>query len=294
MDTQNLLQFEGYRVHLTAVAYRMLGSLTEADDVLQEAWLRLARTDPAGIDNLGGWLTTAVSRICLDLLRSRAIRREDALDTRLPDPIIRRDDPTDPEQQAVLTDSVGMALLVVLDSLNPTERIAFVLHDMFAVPFETIAPIIGKTSTATRTLTSRARRRVQGSTPRADSDRPRQRRVVDAFLAAARGGDFDALLAILDPEVVLRGDAGNGLLLLRGDAAVAGNLAVFRRSANASVSHPILLNGAPGLLNTVDGQPISVIAFTIVDGLIVAIDLISDRARLTRIVPATHGDSITR
>ncbi|MEV6275847.1 sigma-70 family RNA polymerase sigma factor [Nocardia sp. NPDC051832] len=296
MKTQDLLagQFEGYRGHLTAVAYRMLGSLTEADDVIQEAWLRLAGADSGAIENLGGWLTTTVSRICLDQLRGRAIRGEDPLDTQLPDPVVRRDDPADPEHQAVLADSVGLALLVVLDSLNPAERVAFVLHDMFAVPFDQVAEVIGKTPTATRMLTSRARRRVQAHQPSPVPDRPRQRRAVDAFLTAARTGDFDALLALLDPDVVLHGDSGSGLLLLRGAPAVAGRLAVFQRFATTSRSHPVLVNGLAGLLNTVDGAPISVIGFTVADDRITAIELLSDPARIARLQlpPVSAGPSV--
>src|SRR5882757_10108628 len=196
-------QFEAHRGHLRAVAYRMLGSLTEADDAVQESWLRLSRTD-ADVQNLGGWLTTVVGRICLDLLRSRTSRREDPLDTHVPDPVVSSPDGTDPEHEALQADSVGLALLVVLDTLAPAERLAFVLHDMFAVPFSEIAPIVGTTPTAARQLASRARRRVRGAAPAQDADVGRQRELVDAFLAASRDGDFEGLLAVLDPDVVFR------------------------------------------------------------------------------------------
>ncbi|WP_406231527.1 sigma-70 family RNA polymerase sigma factor [Nocardia sp. NBC_01009] len=296
MDEHVLLanRFEAHRAHLTAVAYRMLGSLTEADDAVQEAWLRLDRVDPDAIDNLGGWLTTAVSRVCLDMLRARKSRREDAFETHLPDPIVARDDRTQPEQQAVLADSVGMALLIVLDSLNPAERVTFVLHDMFTVPFDQIAPVVGKSAAAAKMIASRARRRVQGRTPQPDRDLPRQRRLVDAFLTAARGGEFESLLAILDPEVVLRADAGallpGGIRVFRGAAAVAGQLEVFRRAANAFASHPVLINGFAGLLNTDGDKTISLIAFTTSDGKITAIDLLSDPARLPRLDTIAHGN----
>ncbi|MFE9322816.1 sigma-70 family RNA polymerase sigma factor [Nocardia sp. NPDC052278] len=276
-------RFVAHRAHLIAVAYRMLGSLSEADDAVQEAWLRLARVDTAEIDNLGGWLTTTVGRVCLDMLRSRKSRREEAY---LPDPIVTADDATQPEQQAVLADSVGLALLVVLDSLNPAERVTFVLHDMFAVPFDQIGPIIGRSAAAAKMMASRARRRVHGR-GRPDRDLPRQRRVVEAFLAAARGGEFDALLAILDPDVVLRADAGahpGGMRVLRGAATVAGQLDAFQRAANAFASQHVLVNGAPGLLNTARGKTVSLIAFTIVDDKITAIDLLSNLARIPHAV----------
>ncbi|WP_327101123.1 sigma-70 family RNA polymerase sigma factor [Nocardia vinacea] len=277
-------RFVAHRAHLVAVAYRMLGSLSEADDAVQDAWLRLSRVDTAEIDNLGGWLTTTVGRVCLDMLRSRKSRREEAY---LPDPIVTADDATQPEQQAVLADSVGLALLVVLDSLNPAERVTFVLHDMFAVPFDQIGPIIGRSAAAAKMMASRARRRIQGRAPRPERDLPRQRRVVEAFLAAARGGEFDALLAILDPDVVLRADAGarfpGGMRVLRGAATVAGQLDAFQRAANAFASQPVLVNGAAGLLNTANGRTVSLIAFTIVDDKIAAIDLLSDPARLPHV-----------
>ncbi|PXX64044.1 RNA polymerase ECF family sigma subunit [Nocardia tenerifensis] len=281
MDEYLADRFEEHRAHLIAVAYRMLGSLAEAEDAVQEAWLRLARTDQDGIDNLGGWLTTAVSRVCLDLLRSRRARREDSFEEQLPDPVVRLDDGTDPEQQAVLADSVGLALLVVLDSLNPAERLAFVLHDMFAMPFDQIAPILGKSSGAAKMIASRARRRVQGETPRLDPDLPRQRRAVAAFLAAARDGSFDALLSILDPDVMLRSDSGvGGVQIIRGATAVAGLLDTFHKFAIMYDITPAVVNGVAGLLNTADGRPMSIIAFTVADDKITAIDLLADPARL--------------
>ncbi|WP_406318905.1 sigma-70 family RNA polymerase sigma factor [Streptosporangium sp. NBC_01639] len=281
------VRFEDHRPHLKGVAYRMLGSLTEAEDAVQEAWLRLARSDAGDIDNLGGWLTTVVGRVCLDMLRTRKGRREEPLETRLPDPVVSREDAADPEQQALLADSVGLALLVVvLESLTPAERLAFVLHDMFGLPFAQIAPIVDRTPVATKKLASRARQRVRGSAPSPDPDLADQRRVVDAFLAAARGGEFDALLAILDPDVVLRADGGvltGGLKIISGVAAVAGQAPTFQRMATAAVTHPVLINGLAGLVNTVDGQPISVISFIVADGKITAIDILSDPDRLAHL-----------
>jgi RNA polymerase sigma factor (sigma-70 family) len=274
-------RFEEHRTHLRAVAYRMLGSLTEADDAVQEAWLKLARSESGDIDNLGGWLTTVVGRVCLDMLRSRRLRREDPLESHLPDPVVSREDSTDPEAQALIADSVGLALLVVLESLNPAERLTFVLHDMFGMPFEEIAPIIDRTPVAARKLASRARRQVQGAAPSPDPDLATQRRVVDAFLTAARGGDFDTLLSILDPDIVLRADSG-GLQILRGAEAVGRRASTFQRMATASTTRPVLVNGAAGLVNTVDGEVISIISFTIAREKIVAIDILSDPARLAR------------
>ncbi|GAT70241.1 DNA-directed RNA polymerase sigma-70 factor [Planomonospora sphaerica] len=279
-------QFEGHRPHLRAVAYRMLGSLTEAEDAVQEAWLRLARSDSGDIDNLGGWLTTVVGRVCLDMLRARKARREEALEDRLPDPVISREDVTDPEQEVLLADAVGLAMLVVLESLNPAERLAFVLHDMFGLPFDQIAPIVGRTPAAAKKLASRARQRVRGAAPNPDPDLADQRRVVDAFLAAARDGDFEALVSILAPDVVLRADGGvlaGGLKVIRGIAAVAGQLATFQRMATAATTYPALVNGAAGLVNTIDDQMLSVMSFTISDGKIAAIDILSDPDRLARL-----------
>ncbi|MFI9559740.1 RNA polymerase sigma factor SigJ [Nonomuraea endophytica] len=285
MNSHDLLadQFEGHRPHLRAVAYRMLGSFAEADDAVQEAWLRLDRSDAGEIGNLGGWLTTVVGRVCLDMLRSRKGRREESLEERLPDPVVSREDAGDPEQQALLADSVGLALLVVLESLGPAERLAFVLHDLFGLPFEEIAPIVERTPVAAKKLASRARQRVRGAVPRADPDLAGQRRVVDAFLAAARDGDFTALLAILAPDVVVRADGGvlaGGMKVVRGAAAVAGRIDTFQRMATSAIAHPVLINGLAGLLSTIDGEPISVMSFTVVDGRIAEIDILADRDRL--------------
>ncbi|WP_131740545.1 sigma-70 family RNA polymerase sigma factor [Actinomadura roseirufa] len=275
-------RFEAHRGHLRAVAYRMLGSLSDADDAVQEAWLRLSRTGGGGVENLGGWLTTVVGRVCLDMLRSRTSRRETPLDERLPDPVLSPPAGIDPEQEALIADSVGLALLVVLQSLGPAERLAFVLHDLFAVPFDDIAPIVGRTPAAARQLASRARRRVRGSVPAADPDLARQRRVVEAFRAAADGGDLEALVAVLDPDVVLRADRGavpgGGWTLLRGAEAVAGQALTFR--GLAARSRPALVNGTAGIVATVDGRPVSVLAFTIADGRIAAIDILADPGRV--------------
>ncbi|WP_415947428.1 RNA polymerase sigma factor SigJ [Streptomyces sp. KLOTTS4A1] len=288
MSSPDLLsvRFEEHRHHLKAVAYRMLGSLSEADDAVQEAWLRLSRSDEHRIDNLGGWLTTVVGRVCLDMLRARKRRGEESLDARLPDPVVSNEDGADPEQQALLADSVGLALLVVLESLSPAERLAFVLHDMFGLPFEQIAPIVDRTPATAKKLASRARQRVRGATPPPDPDPAGQRRVVDAFLAAARGGDFAELVSLLDPDVVLRADTGGpdgALRVLRGAEAVSGQAATFRRMATAATAHPALVNGLAGLVNTIDREPISVMSFTIADGRIGAIDILSDPERLARL-----------
>ncbi|GLW89952.1 sigma-70 family RNA polymerase sigma factor [Actinokineospora globicatena] len=276
MDDADLLasRFEDHRAHLQSVAYRLLGSLTDADDAVQEAWPRLARTEAAGIDNLGGWLTTVVSRVCLDMLRSRRQRREDPLDTHIPDPVV-----IGPENDAVIADSVGLALLVVLEALSPAERLAFVLHDMFGLPFEQIAAIMDRSPAAARKLASRARQRVQGAT--ATPDPTAQRRVVDAFLAAARGGDLAALVAVLDPDVTLRTDSGNGTRVLRGTESVAGQLATFHRMASLATAHPALVYGMAGLVNTISGEVFSIMAFTVADERIVAIDILSDPDRLS-------------
>ncbi|MEU4579718.1 sigma-70 family RNA polymerase sigma factor [Nonomuraea sp. NPDC023979] len=277
------VQFEEHRSHLRAVAYRMLGSLTEAEDTVQEAWLRLARSDSGEIDNLGDWLSTVVGRVCLDMLRTRKTRREESLEDLLPDPVISSEDAPDSEQEVLLADSVGLALLVVLESLSPAERLAFVLHDLFGLPFEQIAPIVDRTPATTKKLASRARQRVRGAAPSPDPDLADQRRVVEALLTAARGGDFDALLSILDPDVVLRADGGmltNGMQAIRGTAAVAGQLATFQRMATSAATHPALVNGLAGLINTIDGLLISVMSFTITDGKIAGIDILSDPDRL--------------
>jgi RNA polymerase sigma factor (sigma-70 family) len=282
-ETQWLAErFEQHRPRLRAVAYRMLGSLAEADDAVQDAWLRLSRSEAEQIDNLGGWLTTVVARECLHLLRARRHRREESFAPQLPDPIIIPGGDLDPEQEALLADSVGLALLVVLDSLTPAERLAFVLHDMFELPFEEIAPMVGRTPTAARQLASRARRRVNGAeVPAPDSDLTRQRQVVDAFFAAARAGDFDALVQVLDPDVVLRADLGAG----RPPAVFSGVRAVAKlaRVPSGAQLHPALVNGAPGAVITRNGRPFSVLAFTVAGGKIVQIDGIRDPDRVRRV-----------
>ena len=278
-------RFEEQRPHLRAVAYRMLGSLSEADDAVQEAWFRLNRTDVSAVDNLGGWLTTVVGRVCLDMLRSRESRREEPLGGYVPDPVVSGQDGVDPEQEALIADSVGLALLVVLETLAPAERLAFVLHDMFGVPFEDIAPIVGRSSAAARQLASRARRRVRGSAPVPDTDLSRQREIVDAFLAAARGGDFDALVALLDPNVVLRADTGampdGAARLIRGARNVAEGALGFARLAR--YAHPALVNGTAGLVAAPQGRPVSVVGLTITGGKIVEIDILADPERLRRL-----------
>jgi RNA polymerase sigma factor (sigma-70 family) len=278
-------QFETHRRHLRAVAYRMLGSLTEAEDAVQESWLRLSRTDTDSVENLGGWLTTVVARVCLNMLQSRSSRREEPLDVQVPDPIVTLSDGSYPEQEAVLADSVGLALLVVLGTLTPSERLAFVLHDMFAVPFEDIAPIVERSPAAARQLASRARRRLQGA-PVPDTDPVRQRAVVDAFLAAARGGDFDALVAVLDPDVVLRADTGalpaGASTMVRGAETVAGRVLGYARLAR--FAQPALVNGAAGVVAISEGQLLSVMGVTIRQGTIVEIDILADRERLAGLV----------
>ena len=284
MDRSDLLaqQFEANRTHLHAVAYRMLGSTTEADDAVQEGWLRLSRADTTEVENLGGWLTTVVARVCLDLLRSRKSRREESLSAHVPDPIVSRDPGIGPEHEAVLADSVGLALLVVLEMLSPAERLAFVLHDMFGVPFEEIAPMVDRSPDAARQLASRARRRVQGSTAVPDADLASQRKVVDAFFAAAREGDFGALVAVLDPDIVLRSDGGTrrpaASAVVRGAEAVARRALMF--ADLAPFVRPALVNGAAGVVVAPDGKAVSVMAFTVARGKIVAIDALVDPERL--------------
>ena len=278
-------RFEADRLHLRGIAFRMLGSLTEADDAVQEAWIRLSRTDTSEVDNLRAWLTTVVGRVCLNMLRSRRTRRESSLETHLPDPIVSPEAGLDPEQEALLGDSVGLALLVVLDSLAPAERIAFVLHDVFAVPFEEIAPIVGRTPPAARQLASRARRRVRGA-PVPDVDLDGQWAVADAFLAAARDGDFERLLAVLDPNVVVRSDGGVGrpglVSLVRGARAVAEQAMLFRRFAESASR--VLVNGVPGgVAWSPDGRPFAVLALTVEGGRIVEIDVLADPDRLARL-----------
>ncbi|MEV0294948.1 sigma-70 family RNA polymerase sigma factor [Nocardia sp. NPDC050710] len=274
------LRFEEHRARLRAMAYRMLGSLSDADDAVQEAWLRLSRSDADDVENLAGWLTTVVGRVCLDMLRARASRREQPFGVHVPDPIVSRADRPDPEYQALLDDSVGLALLVVLDTLGPAERVAFVLHDMFVVPFAEIAPVVGRSADSAAQLASRARRRVQDS-PAPDADINRQREVLDAFMSAARGGDFDALVAALDPEVVLRADRGahGGSRKLRGSRAVAEQALAFSASM-APFACPVLVNGAVGLVAIPGDEPFSVMGFTVTGGRIVAIDILADPDRL--------------
>jgi RNA polymerase sigma-70 factor (ECF subfamily) len=276
-------RFEAHRGQLRAVAYRMLGSLAEADDAVQEAWFRLHRADTSEVDNLGGWLTTVVARVCLDQLRSRKSRREEPLGVHVPEPILSRaGGGLDPEKAALLADSVGLALLVVLDALAPAERLAFVLHDMFAVPFEEIAPIVGRSSTATRQLASRARRRVRGTCTTPDPDLTRQREVVDAFFAAARDGDFDALVSVLDPDIVLRSDGGTlrpeATAEVHGAAAVAAQALTFAHLA--PFVRPALVNGAAGVVVAPDGRPVSVMSFIVHNGRITAIAALVDPDRL--------------
>jgi RNA polymerase sigma factor (sigma-70 family) len=275
-------RFEERRPRLRAVAFRMLGSMGEADDAVQDAWLRLSGADAGGVRNLDAWLTTVVARVCLNMLRSRVQRREQPLDVHVPDPIISRADGVDPQQEAVLADAVGLALLVVLESLGPAERLAFVLHDMFGVPFEEIAPMIERSPAAARQLASRARRRVQGQATAPDPDVARQREVVDAFFAASRDGDFDALVAVLDPDIVLRSDGGPTrprlTFVLRGpgdvtaQALASGRLSPFVR--------PALINGAAGVVVVAKDKPMFVMAFTVTGGKIVAIDVLADPERL--------------
>ena len=278
-------RFEEQRPHLRAVAYRMLGSLTEADDAVQEAWFRLSRSDTGAIENLAGWLTTVVARVALNMLRARKAKREEPMEGRVPDPIVSPQEGTDPEHEALLADSVGLALLVVLETLAPAERVAFVLHDMFAVPFDDIASITGRSPAAARQLASRARRRVQAQAPVPDPDPARQRSVVDAFFAAARKGDFDALVAVLDPDIVLREDGGTQRpdvsAVIRGASAVAGRALTFTRLS--PYVRPILVNGAAGVVVAPGGRPFAVMAFTVTDGKIVEIDVLADPERLSEI-----------
>jgi RNA polymerase sigma factor (sigma-70 family) len=284
MDEREFLaqQFEEHRTRLRSVAYRMLGSLSEADDAVQETWLRLSRIDADEVDNLGGWLTTVVARVSLNMLRSRRPRREEPLDVHMPEPIVDRADGTDPEHEALVADSVGLALLVVLETLNPAERLAFVLHDMFAVPFDEIAPIVGRSPEAARQLASRARRRVQAENTVPDADLDAQREVVDAFLVAAREGDFDRLVAVLDPGVVLRRDFGP--LAAAASREVRGAEEVAHQALIATqlglLVKPALVNGAFGWVATRDGEPFSVGGIAVRGGKIAEIDILIDRERL--------------
>jgi RNA polymerase sigma factor (sigma-70 family) len=281
-------RFEAERRRLRAVAYRMLGSVAEADDAVQEGWLRLSRSDAGDIENLGGWLTTVVGRVCLSMLRERKARREQPLDPHLPEPIVTSDDQLDPEQEALLADSLGLALLVVLEELAPAERLAFVLHDMFEVPFDEIASILGRSSESARQLASRARRRVRGA-PVPDADLRKQREVVDAFVAASRDGDFEALVALLDPDVVLRADRvlSGEPAELRGAPAVAERALIFSRLV--AHARPILVNGAAGVVVAPEDEPYSVVGFTVTNGKIVEIDVFGDPERLRQLNLAADG-----
>jgi RNA polymerase sigma-70 factor (ECF subfamily) len=277
--------FEKNRARLLAVAYRMLGSRAEADDAVQEAWLRLSRSDASGVDNLGAWLTTIVARVCLNALRSRNTRREEPMGVHVPDPVISHADGTNPEDEALLADSVGLALQVVLGTLAPAERLAFVLHDMFDLPFDEIAPMVGRTAATARQLASRARRRVRGADVQApDPDIARQREVVDAFFAAAHHGDLHALVAVLDPDVVVRIDGGtanpDASVVLHGAAAAAGRTLMMAQVS--APKRPVLVNGAAGVVVTVGGQPVAVMGFTVSGGKIVEINAIVDPERLRR------------
>jgi RNA polymerase sigma factor (sigma-70 family) len=283
-------QFEEQRGHLRAVAYRMLGSLTEADDAVQDAWLRASRADGTAIENVRGWLTTIVARVSLNMLRSRRTHPEESLGAHLPDPIVTGEGSLQPEEEAMLADSVGLALLVVLDTLAPAERLAFVLHDVFKLPFEEIAPMVDRTPTAARQLASRARRRVKGASATApDRDRQRQRQVVDAFFAAARAGDFDGLMALLDPNVVLRADFGKrrapAPAVSSGPSAVAALALTGARLPHAKLI-PVLINGSAGVVVTVGGRPFSMMGFIVAGGRIVEIDAILDSQRIARLAGA--------
>jgi RNA polymerase sigma factor (sigma-70 family) len=280
-------EFEQHRAHLGAVAYRMLGSLSEAEDAVQESWFRLHRSEASKVENMRGWLTTVVARVCLDMLRARRARREDFPGEELPEPIVSVPPTNGPEDEALLADSVGLALLVVLDTLTPAERLAFVLHDMFGIPFEEIAPIVESTPTATRQLASRARRRVRGATPHSDPDLRRQRAVVDAFLAATRSGNFEALVAVLDPDVVFRADRGrlaaaDAQPLVSGATAVAEQI-LARAPRFARFARPAMVNGAAGLIVVPRDRPIAVLGFTIAADRIVELDLIADPEKLKRV-----------
>jgi RNA polymerase sigma factor (sigma-70 family) len=280
-------RFEGHRAHLQRVAYRMLGTVDESEDAVQEAWLRLSRTDDAAIENLGGWLTTVVGRVSLDMLRARRSRREDYAGSWIPEPIVEYGDQTDPEHEALLADSVGLALLVVLETLTPAERLSFVLHDMFGISFEEIAPIVDRTPANARQLASRARRRVRGAEPEPDADLAAQRDVIDAFLAAARAGDFNRLVAVLDPDAVFRMDAGHDSPLTRSpvEGAEAVARAILERGAPfAPLARPAVVNGAAGAIVGRRGRPLAVAGFTIAGGRITAIDIVIDPEKLPHIV----------
>jgi RNA polymerase sigma factor (sigma-70 family) len=292
MDQQEWLaqRFEEHRPHLRAVAYRMLGSVSEADDAVQDAWIRLSRSDTSEVQNLGAWLTTVVARVALNMLRSRKARREQPLDVHVPDPIVDSTDGTNPEHEALLADSVGLALLVVLETLTPPERLAFVLHDMFAVPFDEIATILGRSPDAARQLASRGRRRVRGSAPLPDADLSAQWQVVEAFLAAARNGDFAGLVAVLDPDVVLRADGGlEGISSYVEGAETVASQAMMWSRVDLTI-HRALINGAAGVVSMREGQPFSVVAVTVRGGRIVEMDILSDPERVRQLDLAVIGE----
>ncbi|HEY7283693.1 MAG TPA: RNA polymerase sigma factor SigJ [Actinomycetota bacterium] len=285
-------RFEEQRPRLRAVAYRMLGSVAEAEDALQEAWIRVRRADASEVENLGGWLTTVVARVCLNMLRSRSTRAEEPLDIHMPDPIVGAADAADPEQQALMADSVGLAMLVVLETLSPAERLAFVLHDMFAVPFDEIAPMVERSPEAARQLASRARRRVQGAPISPDADLAEQRRVVNAFFAAAHEGDFEGLVAVLDPDVILRSDGGatrkGATAVVHGAREVASRAAGFTHLA--PFVRPAVVNGVAGVVVVPQGRPFSVMSFTVRGGRIVEIDVLADPERLARLDLSMIGE----
>ncbi|MGH3731342.1 MAG: RNA polymerase sigma factor SigJ [Micromonosporaceae bacterium] len=278
-------RFAEHRTRLRAVAYRMLGSFSEADDAVQEAWLRVSRAETSSVENPAGWLTTVVARVCLNMLRTRRALREEPLEVHVPDPVVSGQDGNDPEQEALLADSVGLALMVVLDTLTPAERLAFVLHDTFGVPFDDIAPMIDRSPAAARQLASRARRRVRGAAPAPDPDLARQREVVDAYFAAVRNGDFDALVTVLHPDVVLRSDGGTALasqtVVLRGAQEVAARAVMARELA--PFVRPVLINGTAGAVATAHGRVFTVMAFTVTQGKIVAVEVLSDPDRLANL-----------
>src|SRR5215207_4636991 len=296
MDERDWLaqRFQEHRPRLRAVAYRMLGSTSEADDAVQEAWIRLSRSNASEIDNLQAWLLTVVGRVALNMLRSRKSRREEPLDAHLPDPIVDRADGIDPEHEALLADSVGLALLVVLETLTPAERLAYVLHDIFSVPFEEIGAILDRSPEAARQLASRGRRRIRGVHTSPDADTAAQQEVVEAFLAAARDGDFDGLLALLDPDIVRRADTGNGIIFeVRGAENVA-RRAMAAASQRGIVGRPVLVNGAPGWISILDGKVYAVAALTVRNGRITAMDILFDPARLARLDLTAFDSPVSR
>jgi RNA polymerase sigma factor (sigma-70 family) len=286
MDERDWLaqRFQEHRPRLRAVAYRMLGSTSEADDALQEAWIRLSRSNAAEIDNIEAWLITVVGRVALNMLRSRKTRGEQPLEAHLPDPIVDRADGIDPEHEALLADSLGLALLVVLETLTPAERLAYVLHDMFSVPFDEIGAILERSPEAARQLASRGRRRIRGADTTPDADASAHQEVVEAFLAAARDGEFDALLAVLDPDIVVREDTGSGTIVeVRGASNVARRALAAASQRDGLVGRPALINGAPGWVSVLDGELFAIAALTLHNGRITTMDILLDPARLARL-----------